>query len=74
MIKILKSQKLPHVYRVQPRDTFVLYVNGEVVHTAEVTQFRSVSHWALIEIAGGLAYVIGDDSLPAELEKLTGGA
>lgn len=74
MIKILKLQPIDPPIYVCPTDSFTLLVNGEVVHKVDINRFERISHWALIEIAGGLGYIIGDDTLPARLQQMAGGA
>jgi hypothetical protein len=71
MIRIREIGKLDSEFCTVPGDSFRLYVRGVKVHESPIEDTRRISHWACIEIGqSGLAYVIGDHTLQADLEKL----
>lgn len=71
MIEILKLDKLANGIVVSPGDRFVLLVDGKEVHRANIDSLMCITHWAYIKIMqSGLAYVIGDENLEADLKKM----
>jgi hypothetical protein len=71
MIRIREIGKLDSEFCTVMGDSFRLYVRGEKVHEAPIETSRRITHWACIEIGqSGLAYVIGDETLEADLKKL----
>ncbi len=71
-MRIIRCESIGRPIHVQAADSFILSVDGVEVHRAKITQAKTITHWALVEIAGGLGYFIGDEDLPAELERLAG--
>lgn len=64
---IERLEPLARSYEVEPGDRFILSVDNVRVHEAEITCIQRITHWALIRFDHGLAYVIGDEGLEAEL-------
>lgn len=75
MIKNIRCERLPFPVPVAPSDSFRLFITQDgvktEVHRVEITQVRTITHWAVFEIGeGGLAYAIGDERLAGDLQAL----
>jgi len=65
--KIIAYGKLPTTYHTMKGDKFSLIIEGEVVHTVDITEGRAICCWAYVEGTNHCGYIIGDETFAKEL-------
>ena len=69
MIKtIVNHRQLGSPVTLAPGDQFRLYVQGELVHSVDISSFQMISHWAYTTLNGHNAYWIGTSTLVDDLQ------
>lgn len=70
-MKILAHGQFDCPRNALPGDRFVLWMDGKQVHSREITEVTSLSHWAHFVLPGaGEAYAVGNEKLFDALRAL----
>lgn len=69
-MKIVRLEKLGRTFHVLNGDSIDLLVDGKLVCARKITKLETITHWAAVDIAGGMGYFVGDGGLGRELKRI----